>query len=79
MVPASAGSDGSHFLSSFAELLGIKDLAKPDYGDPLVCQPGDVPMFWPSQMTSLEAVSSCSTSGLKGGNYPNLGCKLVGL
>ncbi|KAF6129671.1 D-glutamate cyclase [Phyllostomus discolor] len=43
------------------ELLGIKDLSKPDYGDPEVCQPGDVPVFWPSPLTSLEAVSSCKT------------------
>ncbi|KAF6129674.1 D-glutamate cyclase [Phyllostomus discolor] len=46
---------------STAELLGIKDLSKPDYGDPEVCQPGDVPVFWPSPLTSLEAVSSCKT------------------
>ncbi|KAG8514278.1 D-glutamate cyclase, mitochondrial [Galemys pyrenaicus] len=43
------------------ELLGIKDLSQPDYGDPVVCQPGDVPVFWPSTLTSLEAVSSCKT------------------
>ncbi|XP_053458306.1 D-glutamate cyclase, mitochondrial isoform X2 [Nycticebus coucang] len=41
------------------ELLGIKELSKPDYGDPVVCQPGDVPVFWPSQLTSVEAVNSC--------------------
>ncbi|CAD7688615.1 unnamed protein product [Nyctereutes procyonoides] len=41
--------------------LGIKDLSKPDYADPVVCQPGDVPGFWRSLMTSLEAVSSCNT------------------
>ncbi|XP_003787035.1 D-glutamate cyclase, mitochondrial isoform X1 [Otolemur garnettii] len=40
-------------------LLGIKELSKPDYGDPVVCQPGDVPVFWPSQLTSIGAVSSC--------------------
>ncbi|XP_075386894.1 D-glutamate cyclase, mitochondrial isoform X2 [Tenrec ecaudatus] len=42
-------------------LLGIKDLARPDYGEPVTCQPGDVPVFWPSQLTSLEAISSCQT------------------
>ncbi|XP_066197986.1 D-glutamate cyclase, mitochondrial [Saccopteryx leptura] len=42
-------------------LLGIKDLSKPDYGDPVACQPGDVPVFWPSQLTSLEAVSGHKT------------------
>ncbi|KAM5337484.1 D-glutamate cyclase, mitochondrial isoform 2-T5 [Glossophaga mutica] len=43
------------------ELLGIKDLSKPDYGDPEECRPGEVPVFWPSHLTSLEAVSSCRT------------------
>ncbi|XP_047394704.1 D-glutamate cyclase, mitochondrial isoform X2 [Sciurus carolinensis] len=41
------------------ELLGIKALSKPDYGDPVEWQPGDIPVFWPSPLTSLEAVSSC--------------------
>ncbi|XP_026976666.1 D-glutamate cyclase, mitochondrial [Sagmatias obliquidens] len=44
---------------SVGELLGIKDLSKPDHGEPVVCQPGHVPVFWPSQLTSLEAVSAC--------------------
>ncbi|XP_036887382.1 D-glutamate cyclase, mitochondrial isoform X2 [Sturnira hondurensis] len=42
-------------------LLGIQDLSKPDYGDPEACRPGDVPVFWPSHLTSLEAVSGCKT------------------
>ncbi|XP_055989474.1 D-glutamate cyclase, mitochondrial [Sorex fumeus] len=42
-------------------LLGIKDLSRPDYGDAVSCQPGDVPVFWPSQLTCLEAVSGCKT------------------
>ncbi|XP_053458307.1 D-glutamate cyclase, mitochondrial isoform X3 [Nycticebus coucang] len=46
------------------ELLGIKELSKPDYGDPVVCQPGDVPVFWPSQLTSVEAVNSCRNRGI---------------
>lgn len=46
-----------------AELLRIKELPKPDYGDHVVWQPGDAPVFWPSQLTSLEAVSSCSVLG----------------
>ncbi|KAM9093605.1 LOW QUALITY PROTEIN: D-glutamate cyclase, mitochondrial [Megaptera novaeangliae] len=40
------------------EPLSIKDLSKPDFGEPVVCQPGHVPV-WPSQLTSLEAVSAC--------------------
>lgn len=60
-----AGPGGITFLSPSAEMLGIRDLSKPDYGDPVVCQPGAVPVFWPSPLTSLEAVSSYSTSGLQ--------------
>ncbi|XP_026371237.2 D-glutamate cyclase, mitochondrial isoform X5 [Ursus arctos] len=57
----SVGNKGQPIHIGDPELLGIKDLSKPDYGDPVACQPGDVPVFWPSQMTSLEAVSSCKT------------------
>ncbi|CAO2587140.1 D-glutamate cyclase, mitochondrial [Lemmus lemmus] len=41
------------------ELLGIKELSKPDYGNYVACRPEDVTVFWPSQLTSLEAVISC--------------------
>ncbi|XP_045663575.1 D-glutamate cyclase, mitochondrial isoform X2 [Ursus americanus] len=57
----SVGNKGQPIHIGDPEWLGIKDLSKPDYGDPVACQPGDVPVFWPSQMTSLEAVSSCKT------------------
>lgn len=43
------------------ELLGIKDLSRPDYGHAVPCEPGDVPVFWPSQLTCLKAVSRCKT------------------
>ncbi|PNJ64866.1 C14orf159 isoform 7 [Pongo abelii] len=43
------------------QLLGIKELSKPAYGDAMVCPPGEVPVFWPSLLTSLGAVSSCET------------------
>ncbi|KAI2572403.1 D-glutamate cyclase [Homo sapiens] len=46
---------------SLGELLGIKELSKPAYGDAMVCPPGEVPVFWPSPLTSLGAVSSCET------------------
>lgn len=55
------GEQGQPIHIGDPELLGIKDLSKPDYGDPVVCQPGDVPVFWPSPLTSLEAVISCKT------------------
>ncbi|KAB0349365.1 hypothetical protein FD754_014222 [Muntiacus muntjak] len=50
---------GIHFLFPSEERLGIKDLSKPDYGEVVVCQSGHVPVFWPSQLTSLDAVGSC--------------------
>ncbi|PNI84702.1 C14orf159 isoform 28 [Pan troglodytes] len=43
------------------QLLGIKELSKPAYGYAMVCPPGEVPVFWPSPLTSLGAVSSCET------------------
>lgn len=55
------GEQGQPIHIGDPELLGIKDLSKPDYGDPVLCQPGDVPVFWPSPLTSLEAVISCKT------------------
>ncbi|XP_004682100.1 PREDICTED: UPF0317 protein C14orf159 homolog, mitochondrial [Condylura cristata] len=61
LVQSSCSVQGAPIHVGDPELLGIKDLSRPDYGDPVVCQPGDVPVFWPSQLTSLEAVSSCKT------------------
>ncbi|XP_006208303.3 D-glutamate cyclase, mitochondrial isoform X1 [Vicugna pacos] len=58
---STAGEQGQPVHIGDPGLLGIKDLAKPDYGEPVVCQPGDVPVFWPSQLTSLEAVSGYMT------------------
>ena len=66
IVPASTKPCGIHFLFPSEELLGIRDLSKPDYREVVVCQPGRVPVFWPSQLTSLKAVGSCNMSGLKG-------------
>ncbi|KAM9201971.1 LOW QUALITY PROTEIN: D-glutamate cyclase, mitochondrial [Dugong dugon] len=62
LVLAGCSMGGEHLQPIYIghpNLLGIKDLSQPDYRDPVVCQPGDVPVFWPSQQTSLEAVSSC--------------------
>uniref|UniRef100_A0A673V374 D-glutamate cyclase n=1 Tax=Suricata suricatta TaxID=37032 RepID=A0A673V374_SURSU len=55
----SMGNKGHPIHIGDPELLGIKDLSRPDYGEPVACQPGDIPVFWPSPVTSLEAVSSC--------------------
>ncbi|XP_066408210.1 D-glutamate cyclase, mitochondrial isoform X2 [Molothrus aeneus] len=37
-------------------LLGIQDLSKPDYGDPVHLHPGDIPVFWASGVTGVEAI-----------------------
>jgi uncharacterized protein YcsI (UPF0317 family) len=31
--------------------LGIRDLAAPDYGDPVPIEPGEVPVFWACGVT----------------------------
>uniref|UniRef100_A0A8C8XQM8 D-glutamate cyclase n=1 Tax=Panthera leo TaxID=9689 RepID=A0A8C8XQM8_PANLE len=46
LVPASCspGNKGHPIHIGDPEWLGIKDLSRPDYGEPVVCQPGDVPV-----------------------------------
>uniref|UniRef100_A0A8D0EXD8 D-glutamate cyclase, mitochondrial n=1 Tax=Strix occidentalis caurina TaxID=311401 RepID=A0A8D0EXD8_STROC len=41
-------------------LLGIQDLSKPDYGDPVQLYPGDIPVFWACGVTGVEAVINCT-------------------
>lgn len=38
------------------ELLGIKDIMKPDFGDPVRIEPGEVPVFWACGVTPQAAV-----------------------
>jgi uncharacterized protein YcsI (UPF0317 family) len=38
--------------------LGIADLSKPDFGDPVECQDGDVPVFWACGVTPQVALTS---------------------
>ncbi|XP_005047490.1 PREDICTED: UPF0317 protein C14orf159 homolog, mitochondrial isoform X2 [Ficedula albicollis] len=40
-------------------LLGIQDLSKPDYGDPVQLHPGDIPVFWACGVTGVEAIINC--------------------
>ncbi|KAM5129263.1 D-glutamate cyclase, mitochondrial isoform 1-T2 [Mantella aurantiaca] len=44
------------------DFLGIKDLQKTDYGDPVEARPGDVPVFWACGVTGVEAVKSCKSA-----------------
>ncbi|XP_051252247.1 D-glutamate cyclase, mitochondrial isoform X3 [Dicentrarchus labrax] len=43
-------------------LLGIQDLSRPDYGDRVEVQPGDVTVFWACGVTSIEAILSSKPS-----------------
>ncbi|KAM4832602.1 LOW QUALITY PROTEIN: D-glutamate cyclase, mitochondrial [Urocitellus parryii] len=54
------GDQGQSFhIGDPDQTVGIKALSRPDYGEPVEWRPGDIPGFWPSPLTSLEAVSSC--------------------
>lgn len=43
-----------------AAQLGIQDLSKPDYGESVELQAGDVPVFWACGVTAIEAILSSS-------------------
>ncbi|XP_029340223.1 D-glutamate cyclase, mitochondrial isoform X3 [Mus caroli] len=53
------GQQGQPIHIGDPDLLGIEALSKPYYGSYVECRPKDVPVFWPSPLTSLEAVISC--------------------
>jgi uncharacterized protein YcsI (UPF0317 family) len=38
--------------------IGIADLARPDFGDPVTCHPGDVPVFWACGVTPQAALAA---------------------
>jgi uncharacterized protein YcsI (UPF0317 family) len=38
------------------EIIGIKDVHKPDFGDPVAIQPGEVPVFWACGVTPQAAL-----------------------
>jgi uncharacterized protein YcsI (UPF0317 family) len=38
--------------------LGIADLARPDYGDPVPLQSGEIPVFWPCGVTPQAAAEA---------------------
>lgn len=38
------------------EAIGIRDLSRPDYGDPVTIRPGEVPVFWPCGVTPQAVV-----------------------
>ncbi len=38
--------------------VGVKDVMKPDYGDPVEIKPGEIPVFWPCGVTPQAAVEN---------------------
>ncbi len=40
------------------EEIGISDIARPDYGDPLPVQPGELPVFWACGVTPQAAIAA---------------------
>lgn len=49
-----------HVCVFCSALLGIQDLTKPDYGESVEMQTGDIPVFWACGVTAIEAILSCS-------------------
>lgn len=43
--------------------LGIGDLSRPDFGDPVTVRPGEVPVFWACGVTSQVAVGNALAGG----------------
>lgn len=43
-----------------AALLGIQDISRPEYGEKVELQPGDVTVFWACGVTAIEAILSSS-------------------
>jgi uncharacterized protein YcsI (UPF0317 family) len=39
-------------------VLGIADLSRPDFGDPVPLRPGDVPVFWACGVTPQVAIEA---------------------
>lgn len=38
--------------------IGIKDLSRPDFGDPVTVRPGEIPVFWACGVTAMLAATS---------------------
>jgi uncharacterized protein YcsI (UPF0317 family) len=49
---------GAPVYSGDPRHLGIADLSKPEYGDPVPVQGGEVPVFWACGVTPAEAIAS---------------------
>lgn len=52
------GVHGAPVHIGFPEDLGIQDLSKPDFGDPVPVNPGELPVFWACGVTPQAVVMS---------------------
>ena len=41
-----------------SEVIGIRDLARPDFGDPVTIKPNEIPVFWACGVTAMLAATS---------------------
>jgi len=53
-----ATAHGGPFHVGAPEALGIRDLSRPDFGDPPDMRSGDVPVFWACGVTAQQAAAS---------------------
>jgi uncharacterized protein YcsI (UPF0317 family) len=44
----------------FPEAIGIRDLARPDYGDPVPVAADELPVFWACGVTPLAALAAAA-------------------
>jgi uncharacterized protein YcsI (UPF0317 family) len=42
----------------FPDAIGIKDIGKPDYGDPVPVEAGELPVFWACGVTPQAAIAA---------------------
>jgi uncharacterized protein YcsI (UPF0317 family) len=42
----------------FPEAIGISDLGRPDYGDPVPVEAGELPVFWACGVTPQAAIAA---------------------
>lgn len=49
---------GAPIHVGYPEMIGIKDLMKPDYGDAIVIKEDEIPLFWPCGVTPQNVISS---------------------
>jgi uncharacterized protein YcsI (UPF0317 family) len=55
-IPAASVAKAAAITALTPEVLGIKDLDRPDFGQPVKLADGDVPVFWACGVTSQTAV-----------------------